>query len=63
MPRVKTKKCALRSCGKEFKPSPFWQKYHAPKCRWTASNRKMLALVRQAKKRIATEEKRNAESI
>ena len=60
MAKVKTKKCALRSCGKEFTPKPFWQKYHSPRCRWTVSNKKMLALIRRGKKSLAAQERGEA---
>jgi len=58
MAKVKTKKCALRSCGKEFKPKLYWQKYHSPRCRLTAANKKMLALIRRGKKSLAAEEQK-----
>lgn len=56
MTKVKTKKCALKSCRVEFVPKPFWQKYHTPKCAWTANNQKNMALIRRAKKSIKEEE-------
>jgi hypothetical protein len=57
MPKVKTKKCALLSCRAEFTPNAFWQKYHTPKCAWTAANNKRSALIRRARKNIRDEEK------
>ena len=55
MPKLKTKKCALRSCGVEFSPKPYWQKYHSPRCAWTATNKKNAALIRRAKKHLEAE--------
>jgi hypothetical protein len=60
MAKVKTKKCALKSCRREFVPNPYWQKYHAPKCAWTAHNRKNMALMRRGKKSLKDEEGRGA---
>jgi hypothetical protein len=58
MPKVKTKKCALSSCRVEFRPSPYWQKYHTPRCAWTAYNKRNLALIRRGKKSLKEEQER-----
>ncbi len=58
MPKVKRKKCALKGCGVEFTPNAYWQKYHSPKCAWTAHNRKTLAFIRLGKKTMNEEEKK-----
>jgi len=57
MPKIKTKKCALKSCRKEFSPKPYWQKYHSKRCAWTAVNQKNMALLRLAKKIRKAEER------
>lgn len=58
MAKVKTKKCVLKSCRAEFVPNAYWQKYHTPKCAWTAHNNKTLALIRRGKKSLKEEEKK-----
>lgn len=60
MAKVKTKKCALKSCGVEFTPSTYWQRFHTPRCAWTAHNKKNMALIRRGKKSLKDEEGRGA---
>jgi hypothetical protein len=58
MQKVKRKKCALKGCGAEFTPNAYWQKYHTPKCAWTAHNKRTLALIRRGRKSIKEEKKK-----
>jgi hypothetical protein len=58
MPKVKTKKCALSTCRREFQPNAYWQKYHTPRCAWTAHNKRNLALIRRGKKSLKEEQER-----
>jgi len=57
MTKLKTRKCALRSCRVEFTPKRYWQKFHTNKCAWTAKNKLNTALIRRAKKSIEAEER------